>query len=137
MLENLDWSSIFVAAVASFIVGAIYYGVLRKPWMRALGKTPEDVRASMRPAVVYPVAALCQLGLAFVLAVLFSHFGQPAFAIGNALAASVAIWGGFVMTTMIVNHRFQGQSWLLTIVDGGYWLVALLTQAAALSLMAG
>ena len=33
-----------------------------------------------------------------------------------------------VMTTQIVNHRFQGLSWNLTLIDGGHWLGVLLVQ---------
>lgn len=37
-----------------------------------------------------------------------------------------------VITTMAVNHAFQGQRGALTLTDGGHWLGVLLIQGAIL-----
>jgi hypothetical protein len=39
---------------------------------------------------------------------------------------------GFVITTMAVNHAFQGARGSLTLLDGGHWLGVLLVQGAIL-----
>ena len=43
----MNYLSIFVAAVAAWLFGAIYYTALGKPWMHAQGKDPEQCRAEM------------------------------------------------------------------------------------------
>jgi hypothetical protein len=35
---------------------------------------------------------------------------------------------------MIINHRYQGQKWSLTIIDGGYLLGVLLLQGVVIGL---
>jgi hypothetical protein len=39
------------------------------------------------------------------------------------------------MTSLIVNHAFQGAKRMLTLIDGGHWLGVLLIQSAVLILM--
>ena len=38
---------------------------------------------------------------------------------------------------MLVNHRFQGQGWKLTLIDAGHWLGVLLVMGAVLGLFGG
>jgi hypothetical protein len=42
------------------------------------------------------------------------------------------LWVGFVITTMAVNHAFQGAKPMLTLIDGGHWLGVLLLQGLML-----
>ena len=40
----------------------------------------------------------------------------------------------FVITSMIINHRYQGAKWSLTIIDGGYLFGVLLVQGLVIGL---
>jgi hypothetical protein len=40
-----------------------------------------------------------------------------------------------VITTLAVNHAFQGSKRALTLIDGGHWLGVLLLQGAVIGLM--
>lgn len=44
------------------------------------------------------------------------------------------MWVGFVITSMILNHRYQGAPWSLTLIDGGYLLGVLLVQGVVIGL---
>ena len=46
----------------------------------------------------------------------------------SLLLAVVAL--GFVVTTLSVNHRYQGFGWGLTAIDAGHWLGVLLIMGA-------
>jgi hypothetical protein len=50
----------------------------------------------------------------------------------SGLIAGFFLWLGFVITTMAVNHAFQGERPSLTLIDGGHWLGVLLIQGAIL-----
>lgn len=52
--------------------------------------------------------------------------------LGKRWQAAAFLWAAFVLTTMIVNHRFHEASWSLTLIDGGHWLGALLVIALAI-----
>jgi hypothetical protein len=41
------------------------------------------------------------------------------------------VWFGFVVTTIMVNQRFNGGA-ILTVIDAGHWLAVLLAEGAIL-----
>ncbi len=122
---GINYLAVLVAAAASFGCGAAWYGALGKQWMAAAGVTEADLSTGKS---IYLVAAACQLIMAFMLAGVIGHLGRAG--IANALITAAFLWVGFVVTSMTVNHRFQGKGWSLTVIDGGYWLTALLIQGA-------
>ncbi|MEM7425681.1 MAG: DUF1761 domain-containing protein [Pseudomonadota bacterium] len=118
--EGINYVAVLVAAVAAFIFGAIWYGTLSKQWMAAVGLTEQP-----KPdPLLYGLTFLCQLAISYFLAGVMGHISQVSVTGGMVTAAFV--WLGFVVTTQIVNHRFQGQKWSLTLIDCGHWLGVLL-----------
>ena len=43
---GINYIAILIAAVVSFIFGAVWYGTLGKPWMAAIGKTGGSAQGS-------------------------------------------------------------------------------------------
>jgi len=123
--SGINYLAVLIAAAASFASGALWYRALGTQWMAAAGIGPEQIGQSPK---IYVVAGICQLVMAFLLAGVIGHLGRADLAGG--LISAFFLWLGFVVTTMTVNHRFQGKGWDLTLIDGGYWLVALLIQGA-------
>ena len=130
---GMNYLAVLAAAVAGFVFAAIYYTVLAKPWMAALGKTEAEIKANMSP-VPYVIAAVAQLVLAFMLAGVIGHLGTDMTTVRNGLITAFFIWLGFVVTTMAVNHAFQGAKRSLTLIDGAHWLGVLLVQGLVLGL---
>lgn len=133
MIE-LNYLAVLAAAAASFVFGAIFYGVMAKPWMAAIGRTEDEVKAGASP-VIYVITAICQIVLAFMLAAIMAHFGPDAITVKNGILSALLLWAGFVATTMIVNHRFQGQPWALTVIDGAHWLGGMVIQGVVIGLI--
>jgi hypothetical protein len=127
MLGSVNWLAIAVATVASMALGFVWYMVLAKQWMAALGRTREQIMANSGGATPYILAALMQLIMAYSLA-LFIPGVMGTTTIGNGLIVGFHAWLGFVITSMIINHRYQGSKWSLTLIDGGYMLGVLLLQ---------
>ncbi|WP_346432283.1 DUF1761 domain-containing protein [Breoghania sp. L-A4] len=117
MLDSVNWIAILAATIAAFVFGGAYYGVLGKQWMAAAGLTTEDTKPT---PMLFVLAFLCQLVMAFVLAGVIFH--ADGYTLANGLTAGGLIWLGFVATTQIVNHRYQGAPWSLTMIDCGHWL---------------
>ena len=130
---GINYLAVVVAMVASYAFGSIYYMALAKPWRTALGKTEEEVKANMTP-VPFVLAALAQLVMAFMLAGMMGHLGPEAFNLYGGFTTALWVWIGFVLTTLIVNHGFQGAKRMLTVVDGGHWLGVLLIQGVVIGL---
>ena len=126
-----------VAAVLSFAFGGIWYGLLAKQWMAALGRTEEDPKVAGGPAPLpFAIAFIAQLVMAWVLAGLILHLARAGIAANmrNGLITAGLIWFGFVLAPLVVNHQFQMQRPSLTVIDGVHWLGVLLIQGAVLGM---
>jgi predicted membrane protein len=128
----VNWIAIVVAAVASMALGAAWYMVLSKQWMAALGKTRDQV-AMGSSATPFIIAFLMELVMAYSLA-LFVPRIMGSTTVTNGLIVAFHLWLGFVITSMIINHRYQGNKWSLTLIDGGYLLGVLLVQGVVIGL---
>ena len=130
----VNWLAIVVAAVASMGFGAIWYNVLGKQWLSAIGKTREQLNgADWTP---FAWGFVVQLVMAYFIALITpALFGSTD--VWNGLLAGVHMWAGFVLTFLILNHRYQGLPWKLTAIDGGYALAVLVIQGVVIGLFGG
>ncbi len=130
----VNWIAVIVAAIASMALGFVWYMALGNQWMAALGKTREQIMAgSSGQATPFIIAFVMQLVMAYGLA-LFVPRLTGATSVGNGLLVGFLVWLGFVITSMIINHRYQGSKWSLTLIDGGYLLGVLLVQGVVIGL---
>ena len=132
-LGSVNWIAIVVATIASMALGFGWYMLLGAQWMAALGKTREQVMAGASGALPYILAALMQLIMAYSLALFIPRL-MGATTVANGLIVGFHVWLGFVITSMIINHRYQGSKWSLTLIDGGYLLGVLLVQGLVIGL---
>jgi ABC-type Na+ efflux pump permease subunit len=131
-ITGIDYFAILAAAVAAWLVGAVWYMALGKPWMAALGKTREELmgptgKPSTGPFIISFVA---ELVMAFVLAFFIVQLGPVT--LTHGIATAFLAWLGFVATSMVVNHGFGGARPTLTVIDGGHWLAVLLVEGAVI-----
>ena len=125
-----------IAAVVSFLFGWLWYGVLfPKAWVEAVGKTEEELRAQGNSPTPFIIAFIAQLVMAWVLAGVIGHLGPDEVTFRNGVISGAFIWLGFVITTLTVNHAFQGAKRELTLIDGGHWLGVLLLQGSVIGLV--
>ncbi len=127
----VNWLAIVLATVASMALGAAWYGVLSKQWLEASGRKKEDI--DPKDFMPYVWSVIVQLIMAYFLAVLTPPLAG-AMTIGHGLQVAALMWFGFVLTSMILNHRYQGKPWSLTAIDSGYILAALLVQGVVLGI---
>lgn len=132
---GVNYLAILAAAVASFMFGGIWYGVLSKPWMAAAGIDEEMMKASKEAGKTTQLmlrAFVSGLVMAWVLAGLIGHLGAGQVTLANGIISGAFVWLGFVATTLVTNHGFQMQPGKLTLIDGGHWLGVLLLQGAVI-----
>ena len=129
---GINYLAVLAAAFAGFVTGAVWYTTLSKPWMKAAGLKEDDI---VQSPFLYINAFVCQLVMAWVLAGLVGHLGEGQVTLSNSIISAAFVWFGFVITTQMVNHRFQGKPFSLTIIDGGHWLAVLLVQGAVIGFM--
>jgi hypothetical protein len=130
----VNWLAVVVATVASWALGAAWYMVFANQWLAAIGKTKEQLNAKDPTPYIWSVVV--QFVMAYFLALLTpAMFGATN--VVNGLFAGFLLWLGFVITSMIQNHRYEGAPWNRTIIDGGYMLAVLLVQGLVIGLFGG
>ena len=135
---SVNYLAVFAAGIAGWMAGAIWYGVLGKAWLTALGRTKEDMSmARGTPGFYAPfvIALIANLIIALVLYGVMRHVG--AITIRSGLISGAFCWFGFVLTTMATNNAFGGRKPMLTVIDAGHWLAVLLVIGAVLGVMGG
>jgi hypothetical protein len=136
-LMMLNYLAVVAAAVAGWLFGAVWYGVLGKAWLAALGRTPEEI-AAMRAERRMPIGPMilsffAALLMAAMLSGIMVHTGGFSPRIG--IISALLIWLGFVVTTIAVNNAFPGRKAMLTVIDSGHWLGVLVLQGLVLGLL--
>src|SRR5262249_10385163 len=133
---GVNYLAVVIAAVVAWLAGAGWYMAFGKRWMAALGLTPEKMEEAKRqPGAYRPVvyAFIGNLRMALGLAGRPFPLGPLSLRAGGISAA--LCWVGFVITTMWVNNSFARRDGRLLVIDGGYWLVALLLMGAIIGAM--
>ncbi|MEM6374584.1 MAG: DUF1761 domain-containing protein [Pseudomonadota bacterium] len=132
--ERMNWLAIIGAGVASWVFGAVWYGLLSKRWMAATGLTEEQITGSSgKPSPLpYAISFVLEIFMAFGLFMLLVHVYKEGFDVSDALYAAFAAWLAFVAPPLTINHRYSMQPWSLTAIDGLHWLGVLLVQGVVL-----
>ncbi len=128
---GMNYWAILAAAVAGFLFGGAWYGILSKQWMAAIDKTMEDIQ---KTGMLVPmlISGVCLLVMAWVLAGIMGHLGPGQITVRNGVISGAFCWLGFVATTIATNHAYQGAKRSLTLIDAGHWLGVLIVQGAVI-----
>ena len=128
--ERVNYPAVITAAVAHFVLGAVWFTVLQKPWLAAVGKTLHELRQQGNSTLGYVVAFGADLIIAWVLARLMIASGRTTVVAGIGLAA--LLWLGFTATTMGTAFVFEARSLEAFAIIAGYPLVGMLLMASIL-----
>ncbi len=127
----VNWLAVILATVASWAFGAAWYMVFAKQWLAAIGKTPDQInRADYTP---YIWSVVCLLVMAYFMALLTPAL-MGSNSVTNGLIVGAHMWLGFVVTAMVLNHRYEGAPWSRTFINAGYLLAVLLIDAVVIGL---
>lgn len=133
-VNQLNWVAVFAAAVAAFVVGAVWYSqaLFAKPWMKAAGLTDKKAKdAGMAKPMI--VGFLVTLVSATALAVVFDVLALEGAVDGGLLGLLVA--GGFIATNKIMHALFELKPTNYIFITVGGDLVALAVMGAVLGLL--
>jgi Protein of unknown function (DUF1761) len=132
LFGSIDYWAVFIAAVAGFALGAVWYRAFSTPWLAANGMTKEMLHADpgARSPLPFITAFVGDIAMAFVLFGVIWHIGGGHFTINGGVITGALCWLGFVITTMAVNSAFSRRKPILLAIDGGFWLVTLALMGA-------
>src|SRR5262245_11660740 len=120
MSLDINWLAVLIAALATFLLGGLWYGPLfGRIWRVAEGQTEPPAKGAKHPAFVYGLSFVLMLIAAGVLASAL----EPDPTVPRSVATGLAIGVGWVATSFGVNYLFAGRRFALFAVDAGYNIV--------------
>jgi len=125
-----NYLAVFVAAIAYWVLGAVWYGVLfNKPWM-ALEKVTVEQMKGASPVVPYIVSFLLELLIAYSLAQLC--IWRNANTAGRGAAIGILLWLGIVGPINFTTYMYEMRSKELFAINEFYSLAGLCLMGAIL-----
>jgi len=132
MEVHVNYLAVAAATIASYILGAIWYGaIFSKTWMRLTGIT------EMKPK---PVNIILVLVAMFVMAYVLKHsivFGDTYLHVSGAaggLEGAFFLWLGYIATVTLITKLYENKPWGLWLLDNAFWLISLMVMGTILSL---
>ena len=114
---DINWLAVLLAAVATFVLGGIWYGPLfGRIWRAAEGQTEPPAKGAKHPAFVFGLSFVLMLIAAAFLAVALEPDPNVPRSVGFGLAVGI----GWVATAFGVNYLFAGRRFALFAVDAAY-----------------
>lgn len=127
-VAGINWLSVIVAAVSSFMVGGIWYGPLfGKAWMNGFGFTEEQLGQRNMP-MVFGVSLLLALIASINLEMFIGAESTLAFGLFAGFAAGL----GWVAAFLGILYLFEMRSLKVYLINAGYCVVALTLMGAIL-----
>lgn len=135
----INYLAVLVAALASMVIGALWYGpVFGKSWIALSGMTPDKIEAAKAKGMSknYFLGFLGSLVMSYVLAhaLVFASVYLGAEGVSGGLMAGFWNWLGFVAPVTLGSVLWEGKSWKLWCLNNSYYLFTLLVMGAILAL---
>lgn len=131
MEVHVNYLAVIVAAVVTYIIATIWYGVIfRKAWSQLTGI------ADMKPAAMNIVLVFVgSLIMSYVLyhSITFGNHYVGTSGSGGGLMGGFFSWLGFVAPVTLSTKLYEKKPWGLWLLDNGFWLVSLLVMGLILS----
>ncbi|MEM7742400.1 MAG: DUF1761 domain-containing protein [Pseudomonadota bacterium] len=126
--------AVLLAAAAGFAMGAVWYMTLAKPWMAAVGKTEDEVKADRNP-LPFVIAGLCNLLVAGMLRHVFATSGVEG--VGAGLISGLGAGLFLVAPWILTNYAFADRPRTLWWIDAGHPVLACTAMGLVLGLFSG
>ncbi len=100
-----NYAAVFIAAIAYWLLGAVWYGVLfSKPWM-ALENISIEQAKSMNPVLPYVITFVLNLLIAYALAQIC--IWRNANTVGRGASVGVLLWIGFIGPITYTTYMYE------------------------------
>jgi Protein of unknown function (DUF1761) len=124
-----NYWAIIVAAIACFMLEAIWYSIFLQAWLDGLGRTRDIM---MHQGISEYLQYATALVAAAVMAIAISTVTQltgPLTA-RRAIKVGALLWFAFVFTTWSTEYVFEVRSFALLGIKTGFWLLGAMVMGA-------
>lgn len=120
----MEFLNVIVAAALAFAAGAVWYGVLAEPWMDAVGMQRDETgkpKGGQSP-VMFAGTFVLQLIVAGMMRHVFALSGIDTLFAGLVSGLGIGLF--FITPWIAINNLYGMRPVKLTIIDGGYAVLA-------------
>jgi len=136
-ISSLNYLAILVAAIAYFVIGALWYSVFfGRAWIKAMGLKKTDIEREKNKGSrwkAYFANFLTIIVMVYVLAI-FIRVSEATNPLGGMFVGFL-IWLGFIATVSIGTILWEGKPLELYLINASYHLVSLNVAGIILTLM--
>jgi hypothetical protein len=127
-VQNINWLSVLVAGVSTFLIGGVWYGPLfGKAWMLEFNFTIDDLK-KRNPAKTFGLSLLLACVAALVLEMFIGTEADIVFGTMAGFMAGI----GWIATFMGIIYLFEMQSLRAFGINAGYCVLSLTLMGAIL-----
>jgi len=123
-LYDVNLLAVFLAAVASIIIGAFWYSPMGfgNAWMKLSGFKEKDMKKAKQKGMAksYFITFIGSLVTAYVLAIFVANLSLQ-----GAMQTGFWIWLGFIASTTLGVVLWEGKPWGLYFINAVYYLVSI------------
>ncbi|MEZ4900508.1 MAG: DUF1761 domain-containing protein [Spirosomataceae bacterium] len=119
---QINYLAVLAAAVATFVLGAVWYISFSEPWMSLAGLTEEKITASGGGVSAYIISFITYLLGAYAMAILFKSMNISTLKTGAMTGALIGaiIVGGNIFT----NNAYEIKPIGLSVLNAGFSAVS-------------
>ena len=119
---RINYMAVFIAAIATFVLGAIWYIALQSQWLALTGLTEDKIQAGGGGSIGYAVSFITYLLGAYAMALLFKSMNVSTAQTGAMTGALIGalIVGGNIFT----NNAYEMKPVELSIINAGFSAVS-------------
>ena len=121
-MAEINWLAVLLGALAFFLVGAIWYGVLfSKAWQKAAGMSDEKIQ-SVNMALIFGLTFLAEL----VISLTLWHGIARSGASDRAVMMMAVGFGAMIMVPAIgINYLYLRKTLAHFLIDAGHFIVGM------------
>ena len=123
-----NYAAVFIAALAYWLLGAVWYGVLFGARWTVLEKVSVEQAKSMNPVVPYVVSFVLNILIAYSLAQIC--IWRNANTIGRGASVGVLLWIGFVGPITFTTYMYEMRPTELFAINQFYPLAGMVLMGA-------
>ena len=133
---NINYLALFVAAIAAFAVGAIWFGpkTFFPVWWTLQGRKPEDAAGSGNVGLMFGLTFVAQFAMGFAVALVLKleELAGVAVNVGTGLQVGLLL-GVFVAAAASLSHRlFAGHGYRVWLLEVGNDIAAVVVMGLIL-----
>ncbi len=131
---EIDPLAVLLATVAHQALGFLWYGLLFSgTWLRAMGKSREDISQGSGPDATMAIGALLSLVSALGIALLLTLVDDPTVADGVAVGAVCGV--AFAAASTFMIGIYEQKKTILATLYSGYQIVGFVIMGAIIGAM--